>query len=242
MLGGRGRARRVHPPERAARQHLDRARRHDARRRGGRPPSFQHRRRADRSRRIRWCANCSRTSTGQLAFLPFARAPRRRRSGAIISSKCRDRFLCSFQAEPGEDHHARSIARARALFEKQIDCIVTDDRKAQAKLYADDLLYEFPFATDRPRRIEGRDAFLAVMQPLWQQARQRHIKVVGCREQIHETADPDFIVAEFAFDVEIDGQDRRGAVRSVLQGSRRQDRGGPRVFQPAARSEALGQG
>jgi ketosteroid isomerase-like protein len=130
----------------------------------------------------------------------------------------------------------------RALFEKQIDCIITDDREAQAKLYADDLHYEFPFATDRPRRIEGRDAFITVMQPLWQQARQRHIKVVGHRGQIHETADPDFIVAEFAFAIEIDGKTidapfvqffraRGGRITAVRE-----------YFSPGARSEALGQG
>jgi ketosteroid isomerase-like protein len=129
----------------------------------------------------------------------------------------------------------------RALFEKQIDCIVTDDREAQAKLYADDLLYEFPFATDRPRRIEGRDAFIATMQPLWQQSRQRRVKVVGHRGQIHETADPDFIVAEFAFTIEIDGRTidapfvqffrvRGGRIAAVRE-----------YFSPAARSEALGQ-
>ena len=130
---------------------------------------------------------------------------------------------------------------ARALFEKQIDCLVRDDREAQAKLYADDLRYEFPFATDRPRRIEGRDAFLAVMHPLWQQARQQHIKVAGYRQQIHETADPDFIVAEFAFDVERDGATvevpfvqffrvREGRIAAVSE-----------YFSTPARSEAFGQ-
>jgi steroid delta-isomerase-like uncharacterized protein len=130
---------------------------------------------------------------------------------------------------------------ARKLFEKQIDCLFRDDREAQAKLYADDLLYEFPFATDRPRRIEGRDAFLAVMQPLWQQARQRHVKIAGYREQIHETADPDFIVAEFAFDVEADGRTvevpfvqffrvRDGRIAAVSE-----------YFSTSARSEAFGQ-
>jgi ketosteroid isomerase-like protein len=129
----------------------------------------------------------------------------------------------------------------RALFEKQIDCIVTDDREAQAKLYADDMLYEFPFATDRPRRIEGRDAFLAVMRPLWQLARQRHVKITGHRGQIHETADPDFIVAECAFDIEIDGRTIEGPFVQFFRA-----RGGKIVavreyFSAAARSEALGQ-
>ena len=100
----------------------------------------------------------------------------------------------------------------------------------------------FLLRRSRPRRIEGRDAFLAVMQPLWQQARQLHIKVVGCREQIHETVDPDFIVAEFVFDVETAGgtvevpfvqffKVRDGRIAAVQE-----------YFSPPARSEALGQG
>ena len=33
-----------------------------------------------------------------------------------------------------------AIPRARALFERQIDCLKRDDRVAQAELYADDLV------------------------------------------------------------------------------------------------------
>jgi ketosteroid isomerase-like protein len=129
----------------------------------------------------------------------------------------------------------------RALFEKQIDCIVTDDREAQAKLYADDVLYEFPFATDRPRRIEGRDAFLAAMQPLWQQARRRQVKITGYRGQIHETADPDFIVAECAFDIEIDGRTIEGPFVQFFTVRDGRIAAVREYFSPGARSEALGQ-
>src|SRR3954462_16019818 len=131
---------------------------------------------------------------------------------------------------------------ARALFDLQIDCITRDDREAQAKLYADDFLCEFPFAIDRPRRIAGRDAFLAVMRPLWEQARGRDVKIAGCRAQVHETGDPDFIVAECTFATEIGGRTvdmpfvqlfwtRNGKISAVHE-----------YFSPGARSEALGQG
>lgn len=96
---------------------------------------------------------------------------------------------------------------ARALFEKQVDCIVRDDRTAQLQLYADDLLYEFPFAIDRPRRIESRDAFHKVMAPLWEQTRQAGVKLVEHSYEVHETGDPDFIVAELTFSAER-GSDR----------------------------------
>lgn len=95
--------------------------------------------------------------------------------------------------------------RARALFEKQVDCIVRDDRAAQLQLYADDLLYEFPFAVDRPRRIEGRNAFHGVMAPLWEQNRQAGVKVVGSNFEVHETGDPDFIIAELTLMAEHNG-------------------------------------
>jgi len=129
----------------------------------------------------------------------------------------------------------------RALFEKQIDCIVADDREAQAKLYAEDVLYEFPFATDRPRRIKGRDAFLTVMQPLWQLARQRHVKIAGYHGQIHETADPDFIVAECVFDIEIDGRTIEGPFVQFFRAHGGKIMAVREYFSSAARSEALGQ-
>ena len=49
LLGRRRRTLRIHPPERAARQCLDRRRRGDSLCRGARPASFQHHRRACRS-------------------------------------------------------------------------------------------------------------------------------------------------------------------------------------------------
>jgi ketosteroid isomerase-like protein len=132
--------------------------------------------------------------------------------------------------------------RARALFDIQIDCLKRDDREAQMKLYADDLVYEFPFATDRPRRIEGRDAFIAVMKPLWERVRGQGVKIAGIRTQVHETADPDFIVAEFAFAVGTDGNTvefpfvqffwtRDGKIAAVRE-----------YFSPRGRAEALGEG
>jgi ketosteroid isomerase-like protein len=129
----------------------------------------------------------------------------------------------------------------RTLFEKQIDCIVRDDREAQARLYAEDVLYEFPFATDRPRRIEGRDAFLAVMQPLWQLARQRHVKVTGYRGQDQATTDPDFIVAECVFDIEIDGRTIEGPFVQFFRAHGGKIVAVREYFSAAARSEALGQ-
>lgn len=95
---------------------------------------------------------------------------------------------------------------AKALFEKQVDCIVRGDRATQLTLYADDLLYEFPFAVDRPRRIEGRDAFRQVMAPLWEKNRQAGVILVGHRADVHETSDPNFIIAELTLLAEHNGE------------------------------------
>ena len=132
--------------------------------------------------------------------------------------------------------------RARALFDMQIDCLKRDDRDRQMQLYAEDLVYEFPFATDRPRRIEGRDAFLAVMKPLWERVRAQGVKIADIRTQVHETGDPDFIVAEFAFAVDTGGDTvdfpfvqlfwtRGGKIAAVRE-----------YFSPRARAETLGEG
>jgi len=132
-----------------------------------------------------------------------------------------------------------AIPRARALFERQIDCLKRDDSVAQAELYADDLVYDFPFAVDRPRHIEGKQAFLAVMRPMWERMRGRAVNVVGYREEITETADPDFLAAEFTLVVAAPS----GPVNvSFVQFFR--TRGGKiaavrEYFSPVARSEAL---
>lgn len=69
------------------------------------------------------------------------------------------------------------------------------------ELYAEDLRYEFPFANDRLRLIEGREAFRSVMIPLWDEARQRGVKVVRCNHEFHATSENGLYVA--AFDLEV---------------------------------------
>jgi ketosteroid isomerase-like protein len=101
-----------------------------------------------------------------------------------------------------------NFTKAHNLFEKQIKCIMSDDRKAQMELYAEDLRYEFPFANDRPRLIESREAFLAVMTPLWKEAHQRGVKVIGCNHEFHATDEIDLFVAVFVLEVIATGNTR----------------------------------
>jgi ketosteroid isomerase-like protein len=90
---------------------------------------------------------------------------------------------------------------ALKLFKKQIECIINDDKTAQMKLYAENLHYEFPFANDRPRIIEGREAFYNVMMPLWNEARKKGVKVTNCKHEFHATDENDLFVAIFNLDI-----------------------------------------
>jgi ketosteroid isomerase-like protein len=86
------------------------------------------------------------------------------------------------------------------------------------RLLADDLVIEWPFAAPgRPRRIEGRDAFLAMAGP----ARAAlPFRLDECRvSAVHETADPEVIVAEYelAGTLNATGERRAAAFISVLR-------------------------
>ncbi len=98
----------------------------------------------------------------------------------------------------------RSVSsNARTLFEKQMACVRNDDRDAQLQLYGEDCVYEFPFANDRPRRIVGPSEIRRVMTPLWEEARAKGVRVTGYEGILHETADPDLLIAEFTLSIEV---------------------------------------
>ena len=94
-----------------------------------------------------------------------------------------------------------NFKKALKLFERQIECIMSDDRRAQMELYAEDVRYEFPFANDRPRLIESREAFRAIMTPLWDEARQRGVRVVGYDHEFHATDETGLFLAVFVLEV-----------------------------------------
>jgi ketosteroid isomerase-like protein len=134
-------------------------------------------------------------------------------------------------------HSASSSTRA--IFDRQIACIRSDDRETQLRLYAEDCIYEFPFATDRPRRIVGREEIRRIMTPLWDEARRKGVRIAGYDGTLHETTDAEVAIAEFTLSVEV-GQalSRLSFVQFIRV------RGGCIVelreyFSPQARSEAL---
>jgi ketosteroid isomerase-like protein len=79
------------------------------------------------------------------------------------------------------------------------------DMDAQADMYAEDGVLEWPFAPEgMPRRVLGREAIRRVLVPLGERARAaghhllRYDSVV-----VHDTSDPEVIVAEFDVQGEI---------------------------------------
>lgn len=99
-----------------------------------------------------------------------------------------------------------NFEQALKLFERQIECVMSDDRETQMELYTEDLRFEFPFANDRPRLIKGSEAFRIIMTPLWEEARQRGVRVIGCKHEFHATDEIDLFVAVFELEVVVSGK------------------------------------
>lgn len=71
-----------------------------------------------------------------------------------------------------------------------------------------DVVFEFPFApNDRPRRVEGRDAVRAYLEPMFARSTVRDISSLV----LHQTVDPAVGVIEFTTTVSAEG----GQVRDL---------------------------
>ncbi|APR77297.1 Hypothetical protein A7982_02644 [Minicystis rosea] len=68
-----------------------------------------------------------------------------------------------------------------------------------ADCFAEDGVLELPFARDPlPKRIQGRDAIRAILQPRYDAAKAAGRRIVEYRNlRIHETRDPEVIITEF---------------------------------------------
>ncbi len=87
----------------------------------------------------------------------------------------------------------------RDVFARLQQVVLQFDMDAQAELYAVNGVLEWPFAPDGlPRRVEGREAIRRVLVPLREQARAAGHHLLGFRSVVvHDTADPEVIIAEF---------------------------------------------
>jgi len=84
---------------------------------------------------------------------------------------------------------------AREVYESMRRAWIEDPAAVDA-LWAEDVVVEVPFAAPgRPKRFEGRDAFLAFAKPGRETL---PVRIEDCRDVvIHDTADPDVIVVEY---------------------------------------------
>ncbi|PRX99641.1 nuclear transport factor 2 family protein [Allonocardiopsis opalescens] len=113
---------------------------------------------------------------------------------------------------------ASAAIAPREVFERLSLALVAGTTATDADLWAEDVVVETPFAPPgRPRRIEGRSAFLAFAGP---SARALPVRFDECRPRaVHDTADPEVIVVEYelAGTVTTTGRRARASFVGVLR-------------------------
>jgi ketosteroid isomerase-like protein len=83
----------------------------------------------------------------------------------------------------------------RQVFERQLQCIAARDWPSMAALYADDALIDLPFNLPVPLQIKGRQQLEARNAA----AHDLPLELTPNNVVIHETIDPEVIVAEFDY-------------------------------------------
>jgi uncharacterized protein len=98
----------------------------------------------------------------------------------------------------------------RSVFESLLQGISAGTWDGLADLYAEDAVVELPFAPSPPARLEGREAirahFAAASGPLTLQAS----NVV-----MHDTGDPEVVIAEFDYDGQVSTTGRSFRVANI---------------------------
>jgi ketosteroid isomerase-like protein len=105
----------------------------------------------------------------------------------------------------------------KEVYERQLRLGIAGDRVAQMEYYAPDAVMEAPFAPPgAPARIEGREQILAMSQAL-DAARPPGMRVVEEQSTLtlHETSDPEVVIAEIDAKVEVPGSDQVIELRQV---------------------------
>src|SRR3954451_10697013 len=92
-----------------------------------------------------------------------------------------------------------AVPGPREVFPPPQQVVLEFDMERQADLYAEVGVLEWPFAPEgMPRRVAGREAIRRVLVPLGERARAAGHHLLEFRSVIvHETDDPEVIVAEF---------------------------------------------
>lgn len=100
----------------------------------------------------------------------------------------------------------------RQVLDRQLQAIAARDWQAMANLYADDAVVELPFNQPAPLRIEGRQQLEARNQA----ARDLPLELAARNVVVHETTDPEVIVAEFDYDGRVTTTGRTFQVANIL--------------------------
>lgn len=105
----------------------------------------------------------------------------------------------------------------REVFDRKLRLAMAGDREEEVELFAPDAVVEFPFAPDGvPERFEGREQILAMSKALDGIRRGAKFRVLEDRSSltVHETGDPEVVIAEIDAYVEAEAT---GEVRPVRQ-------------------------
>jgi ketosteroid isomerase-like protein len=103
-------------------------------------------------------------------------------------------------------------AGPRDVFERLISGISAGQWRELASLYAEDAVVEQPFAVpSAPHRLEGREAIHAHFSA----AAGRPLEMTARILAVHETVDPEVVIAEFDYDVRITTTGRTFTVTNV---------------------------
>jgi ketosteroid isomerase-like protein len=102
-------------------------------------------------------------------------------------------------------------ATPREVFESLIGGISAGRWEELADLYAEDTVVDIPFAVPVPTRIEGREQIRAHFAA----ASGGPVELHACNVLVHETADPEVIVAEFDYQGRVATTDRTFEVSNI---------------------------
>ncbi|GIH91461.1 nuclear transport factor 2 family protein [Planobispora siamensis] len=93
----------------------------------------------------------------------------------------------------------------REVLERYLRTGLAGDRDAQADMFLEDGVVEFPFAPPgTPRRFEGREEIRAVLAALGRARAGMRVDEDRTVLEVHETADPEVLVAEMEIHVDVE--------------------------------------
>lgn len=104
----------------------------------------------------------------------------------------------------------------RQVLDRLLELFITNDFAGQFDLYAEDAVLEgrFTGGTGEPSRIDGR---AAIKERITAAATRTAIQRTAIRDLVvHETADPEVIIAEYDMDITVPRTGKSLALRDVL--------------------------